>query len=168
MLNLKQFNYNMHILDCKVPSIRQVGQLIQQGYYAFSIDLRDHFLHIPIVQHHQYFLHFVWLNKPYQHKVLPFGMIMAPMVFTSLTKPILSLCWWKSLYYYIFKWYRGPDSLKAWWQKGYKPFFALYWFILDYILIYQVWTLSHSSVLFLGLLGYSYHVCVFGISQMSW
>ena len=32
-----------------MPIIRQVWQLIQQGDYACSIDLKDAYLHIPIV-----------------------------------------------------------------------------------------------------------------------
>ena len=34
---------------------------------------------------------FVLQHKPYHWKVLPFGLAMAPKVFTSITKPILSL-----------------------------------------------------------------------------
>ena len=82
----------MHIPSSKMPTLRHVQQLIQHGDYAFSIDLQDANLHIPIVKHHHHFLHFVWHNVPYQWKVLPFGLATAPRVFTALTKPILFLC----------------------------------------------------------------------------
>ena len=75
-----------------MPSLRHVGQLIQHGDDAFSIDLQDAYLHIPIVKHHHHFLHFVWHDVPYQGKVLPFGLATAPRVFMALTKPILFLC----------------------------------------------------------------------------
>ena len=42
----------MHIPTLKMPTMRQVCQLIQQGIYAFSIDFNDAYLHIPIVKHH--------------------------------------------------------------------------------------------------------------------
>ena len=45
-----------------MPNIRHVWQLIQHGDYAFSIDLQDAYLHIPIVKHH-HFLQFVWLSQ---------------------------------------------------------------------------------------------------------
>ena len=61
-----------------MPTLRHLQQLIQHGDYAFSIDLQDAYLHIPIVKHHHCFLHFVWHNVPYQWKVLPFGMATAP------------------------------------------------------------------------------------------
>ena len=68
------------------------SSLSQHGDYAFSIDLQDAYLHIPIVKHHCHFLHFVWNNVPYQWKVLPFGLTTAPRIFTALTKPIMFLC----------------------------------------------------------------------------
>ena len=52
--NLKQFNHYVH-----VPYF---WQLIQCGDYAFSIDLQDAYLHIPIVKHHHHFLQFVFVQ----------------------------------------------------------------------------------------------------------
>ena len=92
ILNLKHFNHYMHFPSFKMPTLKNVWQLIQQGDFALSIDLQDSYLHIPIVKHHHHFLCFVWHNVPYQWKVLPFGLATAPRVFTSLTKPILFLC----------------------------------------------------------------------------
>ena len=97
ILNLKHFNHFMHIPSFKMPTLKTVQQLIQQGDYAFSIDLQDAYLHVPIVKHHCQFLCFVWHNVPYQWRVLPFGLATAPQVFTSLTKPILFLCCCKGL-----------------------------------------------------------------------
>ena len=97
ILNLKCFNCFMHIPSFKMPTLKYVWQLIQQGDFAFSIDLQDAYLHVPIVKHHYHFIHFVWHNVPYQWKVLPFGLATAPRVFTSLMKPILFLCHFKGL-----------------------------------------------------------------------
>ena len=36
--------------------------IIQQGNYAFFIDLKDTYLHSPIVKHHCWLLQFVWGN----------------------------------------------------------------------------------------------------------
>ena len=87
----------MHISSFKMPTLKHVWQLIQHGDYAFSIDLQDAYLHVPIVKHHHHFLHFVWHYVPYQWKVLPFGLATATRVFTSLMKPILFLCHCKGL-----------------------------------------------------------------------
>ena len=66
ILNLKHFNHYMHVPSFKMPTIRHVWQLIQHGNYAFSIDLQDTYLCIPIVKYHCHFLQFVWHNVPYQ------------------------------------------------------------------------------------------------------
>ena len=97
ILNLKHFNHYMHMPSFKMPTLKHVWQLIQHGDHAFSIDLQDVYLHVPIVKHHCCFLCLVWHNVPYQWKVLPFGLATAPRVFTFLTKPILFLCHCKGL-----------------------------------------------------------------------
>ena len=102
ILNLKHFNRFMHIPSFNMPTLKNVQQLIQQGDYAFSIDLQDAYLHVPIVKHHHWFLHFAWHNVPYQWRVLLFGLATTPRVFTSLTKPILFLCHHKGLHIVIY------------------------------------------------------------------
>ena len=102
ILNLKHFNCFMHIPSFKMPTLKHVWQLIQHGDYAFSINLQDAYLHVPIVKHHLHFLCFVWHNVPYQSKVLPFGLATAPRVFMSLIKPILFLCHHKGLHIVIY------------------------------------------------------------------
>ena len=54
ILNLKHLNHYMHVPSFKIPTIRHIWQLIQCGDYAFSIDLLDAYLHIPIVKHHHF------------------------------------------------------------------------------------------------------------------
>ena len=102
ILSLKHFKCFLHIPSFKMPTLQHVWQLIQQGDYAFSIDLQDAYLHVPIVKHHHDFLHFVWLSVPYQWKVLPFGLATDPRVFTSPMKPILFLCHCKGLHIVIY------------------------------------------------------------------
>ena len=51
ILNHKWFNCYLHIPYFKMPTIRHIQQLIQHGDYAFSIDLQDAYLHIPIKHH---------------------------------------------------------------------------------------------------------------------
>ena len=67
-----------------MPTIRQVLQLIQQGYYAFLLISRM-FIYIFLLLSVIVILDFVLQHKPYQWRVLPFGLA------TSLTKPILFL-----------------------------------------------------------------------------
>ena len=75
----------MHIPTFKMPTIRQVWQLIQQGDYALSTDLKDAYLHIT---KHLSVLHVVLQHKPYQWKVLSFRLAITPRIFTTHTKPV--------------------------------------------------------------------------------
>ena len=102
ILNLKCFNHFMHISSFKMPTLKNIQQLIQQGDFAFSINLQDAYLDVPIVKHHHCFFCFVWHNVPYQWKVLPFGLATAPRVFTSHVEPILFLCHHKDLHIVIY------------------------------------------------------------------
>ena len=102
ILNVKHCYHYMHILSFKMPTIRHIWQLIQHGDYAFSIDLQDAYLHIPIVKHHHCFLQFVWHSMLYQWKVLLFGLATVPRVFTGNTKPVLFLYHLKGFHIVIY------------------------------------------------------------------
>ena len=142
ILNLKHFNHYMYIPSFKMPTLKHVQQLIQHGDYAFSIDLQDAYLHIPIVRHHHHFLHCVWHNVPYQWKVLPFGLATAPRAFMSLTKPILFLCCCKSLCIVIYL----EDILVIvhfkWEVRGHICFCVPCWSVLVYISIFPSLTFA--------------------------
>ena len=155
ILNLKCFNHFMHIPSFKMPTLKNVWQLIQQGDYAFSIDLQDAYLHVPIVKHHCQFLRFVWHNMPYQWRVLPFGFATAPRVFTSLTKPILFLCHCKGLCIVIYL----DDILvlvrsKQAGKRAHACFCVPCWSVLVYISIFPSRTFASLSPLpFWGCVG---------------
>ena len=143
IFSLMQFSCYMHIPTFKIPTIRQMWHIIQQDDYAYSFELKDTSLYIPIVKHHHIFLHIVWQNKPYQWRVLPFGLAIAPGVFTSLTKPILYYCQCKSFYnYYILGWYPGPDVNLS--TIFLELLIGWSWAVLKF---FEVWTSSYSMLL---------------------
>ena len=59
ILNNKQFNHYVHITAFKMATIIQVWVLFQKGDYALSINLKDTYLHIPLVDVD---FSFCWLN----------------------------------------------------------------------------------------------------------
>ncbi len=56
---------------------------IQGGDWFVTIDLKDAYFHIQVIQRHRRFLRFAFGGKAYQYKVLPFGLALAPRTFTK-------------------------------------------------------------------------------------
>ena len=116
----------------KMPTLRHIWQLIQHGDYAFSIDLQDAYLHIPIVKYHYHFLRFVWHNVPYQWKgwPQPLGFLWpSPNLFCSfaITRVSLLLSIWMT------SWSSFALSRQV---RGNTCFCVPYWSALVYILIF--------------------------------
>ena len=73
-----------------MDTTKDVSLLLRPGDWAASVDLKDAYFHVAIDHHFHRFLRFGWKNKLYQFLVLPFGLCLAPFVFTALTKPIIA------------------------------------------------------------------------------
>ena len=159
ILNFKQFNCYLHIPSFKLHTIRHVQQLIQHGDYAFSIELQDAYLHIPLVKHH---CNFYNLFGTIHHicRMFYFWMATAPSVFTALTKPVLFLCHHKGFCIVIYL----DDILVLvcckWAGKRAHTFLCSSLFALDYILVFPSLTFaSLRHFVFWGvMLGYCPYV----------
>ena len=56
---------------------------VRRGDWFTTVDLRDAYFHIPIHREHRKYLRFHFQGKAYEHKVLPFGLSLAPRTFTK-------------------------------------------------------------------------------------
>ena len=56
-----------------------------------KIDLKDAYFVIPIWRDHRKYLRFVWRQTLHEFACLPFGLAVAPRVFTKIMKPAVSL-----------------------------------------------------------------------------
>ena len=91
IINLKRLN--KLFLDpphFRMDTTKDVGLLLRQGDWAASVDLKDAYFHVLINRHFRRFLRFGWKKKLYEFLVLPFGLCLAPFLFTALTKPIVA------------------------------------------------------------------------------
>ncbi len=70
---------------------RLPGYRVQEGDWFVTIDLKDAYFHIQVVQRHRRFLRFAFGGKAYQYKVLPFGLALAPRTFTKCMDAALAL-----------------------------------------------------------------------------
>ena len=74
-------HFQMENLSC-------LKTLLLPGDFMTNIDLKDACLSVAVHEHSQKFLSFIWEEKCYQFKALPFGLCSAPRIFTKLLKPV--------------------------------------------------------------------------------
>ncbi len=65
----------------KMLMMKTIMSQVQEGDWFVTIDLKDAYFHIQVVQRHRRFLRFAFGGKAYQYKVLPFGLALAPRTF---------------------------------------------------------------------------------------
>ena len=84
ILDLKPLNPYVAGTKIKQETQDQIRASLQPQAWTFSVDLQDAFFHIPIHQSSRRYLRFVFNEKVYQYRALPFGLKTAPWVFTAV------------------------------------------------------------------------------------
>ena len=82
--DLSVLNYFVYTQTFKMETQRKVKDAVQLNDWAFSLDLTDAYLHIPIHHRSRKYLRFTLGCRVYQFKALPFGLTTSPFVFTRL------------------------------------------------------------------------------------
>ena len=90
VLDLSPLNTFIETTHFKMENLATLKSLINPGDYMINIDLTDAYLSVPIHQESQKFLRFIWQNKAYQFKAMPFELNVAPRIFTKLLKPVVA------------------------------------------------------------------------------
>lgn len=89
ILNLKNLNHFVHAPHFKLEDYRTAMKLVNRDDYMCSIDLKDAYFSITIHEDYRKYLRFLWLGRYYEFQVLPFGLNIAPYVFTKLMRPVM-------------------------------------------------------------------------------
>ena len=89
ILDLSALNKSILCPSFKMTTIRDVMRALPRGAFATSIDLKDAYWHIPIKPYYRKFLGFRIGEVKYQFRAMPFGLNIAPRVFTKLCRTIL-------------------------------------------------------------------------------
>ncbi len=71
---------------------RILSQICPRDWFM-SLDLKDAYFHIQVAPHHRRLMRFAFKGVAYQHKVLPFGLSLAPRTFTRCMDTALSPLW---------------------------------------------------------------------------
>ena len=91
VFNLKSLNEYLVADHFKMESLTQTRDILCQDAWLCTIDLKDAYHTILVDEESRPFLAFRWKGKAWQYRCLPFGLNIAPWVFTKLTKPIAGL-----------------------------------------------------------------------------
>ncbi|CAB4003828.1 Hypothetical predicted protein, partial [Paramuricea clavata] len=74
----------------KMEGIHMLRDLLKKGDFFVKIDLKDAYLTVPIWKNHQKYLQFLWKDTMLEFAyAFPFGLAIAPRVFTKLMKPVV-------------------------------------------------------------------------------
>ena len=84
IIDLSRLNTFLDIQSFRMETANKVRQTIQPNDWAFSLDLTDAYLHVPIHRQSRKYLRFCLKGQTYQFKALPFGLATSPCVFTRL------------------------------------------------------------------------------------
>ena len=84
IIDLSVLNHFVYTETFKMEIQRKVRNAIQLNDWAYSLDLTDAYLHIPIHYRSRKYLRFTLRGRVYQFKALPFGLSTSPFVFTRL------------------------------------------------------------------------------------
>ena len=75
----------------KMEGIHMVRDLLRKRDFMIKIDLKDAYFTVPLCEEHQKFVRFNWEGTLYEFACLPFGLSIAPRVFTKILKPVVAL-----------------------------------------------------------------------------
>ncbi|XP_074505795.1 uncharacterized protein LOC141775954 [Sebastes fasciatus] len=90
ILDLRGLNTFLKVLPFHMLSTADVLQNVTRHSWFTSIDLKDAYFHVPIALPHRQYLRFAFEGKAFQFKVLPFGLSLAPRVFTRCMRAALA------------------------------------------------------------------------------
>ena len=88
VLDLSPLNVFLKKIHFRMETVSSIRAAIRPGDWATSIDLRDAYFHVLIHHRFRRWLRFTWKNKIFQFRALPFGLSLAPWVFTRITREI--------------------------------------------------------------------------------
>lgn len=90
ILNLKELNKFIPSFHFKMEDIRTVAKLLSKNCFMATIDLKEAYFLVPIDNDSKKFLRFKFNKEIFEFQCLPFGLSLAPFVFTKLMKPVIA------------------------------------------------------------------------------
>ena len=89
VLDLSPLNVFLKKIHFRMETVSSIRESIRPGDWATSLDLKDAYFHVLIHHRFRRWLRFSWKDKVFQFRALPFGLSLAPWVFTRITREIV-------------------------------------------------------------------------------
>ena len=90
ILDLSPLNGFIKKKAFRMLSTTALKRAFRQGDFCTSIDLKDAFFHVPILEEHKKYLRFSFRGRSYEFNVLPFGYSLAPRTFALCVRAALA------------------------------------------------------------------------------
>lgn len=90
IIDLTELNNHLVKEHFKMDHIEVAINMVSQGSFMASIDLRDAYYSVPLHNSTKPFICFIWKGEIFQFNCVPFGLSPAPRIFTKILKPIFS------------------------------------------------------------------------------
>lgn len=90
ILNLKCLNKFIRPEHFKMEDIRTAAKLISKDCFMTTMDLQEAYFLVPIHNSSKKYLRFRFQGSIFEFQCLPFGLSIAPFVFTKLMKPVVT------------------------------------------------------------------------------
>ena len=89
ILDLSILNTFIVCKSFKMTTFKDLKAIIPEGSWAATLDMQDAYWHIPVKPYFRQWLGFKYRKHKYSFNCLPFGLNVAPGLFTNICKPIL-------------------------------------------------------------------------------
>lgn len=90
ILDLQVLNRHLQKYTFRMLTHKVLCRSISTGNWFVTIDLADAYFHIVIHPPHRRFLRFAYQGRAYKYKAVPFGLSLAPRVFSKCVEAALS------------------------------------------------------------------------------
>ena len=91
IIDLSPLNDLIHNETFKMETPVKIRHALQVGESTLQLDLKDAYFHVPMKKAYRKYMRFTANGVVYQYKALPFGLSIAPRIFTKILQPVLTL-----------------------------------------------------------------------------
>ena len=91
ILDLSILNTFIECPSFKMLTLKEIKLLLPRNFWTTSLDLKDGFWHVPVSPSRRAFLCFRWRNQFWQFRAMPFGLCVAPRIFTKVIAHVVKV-----------------------------------------------------------------------------